>query len=158
MMIFVKNTRCIQRPSQYNLLQSQYSWLIEHDTLAWPLVCSWPDHQTSTRLEKKRQLRDGLQTTSLNSEAPWQSDMQHCFINSWSILWWRITYVLSGGTMPGVLSVSHSCYNPSSSALKLCYVSNMQIHTDLQVSFVFSNSTRTITQQRNPRQLMQQSL
>lgn len=60
--------------------------------------------------------------------------------------------------MPGVLSVSHSCYNPSSSALKLCYVSNMQIHTDLQVSFVFSNSTRTITQQRNPRQLMQQSL
>ena len=59
--------------------------------------------------------------------------------------------------MPAVLSVSHNCYNPSSSALKLCYVSNMQIHMDLQVSFVFPNSTRTITGYLKPRQLMQQS-
>jgi len=53
--------------------------------------------------------------------------------------------------MPAVLSVSHNCYNPSSSALKLCYVSNMQIHMDLQVSFVFPNSTRTITGYLKPR-------
>jgi len=31
---------------------------------------------------KKRQLRDGLQITSLIGEAAWQSDMQHCFISS----------------------------------------------------------------------------
>jgi len=53
--------------------------------------------------------------------------------------------------MPAVLSVSCNSYNPSSSALKLCYVSDMQIHLDLQVSFVFTYSTRTITEYLNPR-------
>jgi len=37
-------------------------------------------HQTGWK--KKRQLRDVLQTTSLNGEAAWQSDMQHCCISS----------------------------------------------------------------------------
>lgn len=156
--LLLKTTRCIQRPSQYNFLQSQYSWLIEHDTFGMTLgmQLTWPAHIIQVgggneEEEKNGSSRDGLQTTSLKWEASWQSDMQHCFISSWYILWWWITHVLSGGPMPAVLSVSHNCYNPSSSALKLCYVSNMQIHMDLQVSFVFPNSTRTITGYLKPR-------